>query len=122
MIDTNLPANQSLKVRWTLPANWTARECDRFLEGAIRIVGKPEWSTITGDNGEEYYCVDVADVSFPGFLQGEWLDNGQPALNEYIVTLNPRDIIKMGALLRLLSVYGADVKWEVFAENVSVLS
>ncbi len=122
MIDTNVPANKPLKIQWKLPLNWGERECDQFLATAIKIVGKPEWSTIVRDNGHEVVCVDVCDMSFPGFLQGERYDDGRSALNEYTVTLNARDAVKVGALLRLLSLYGADVKWEVFAENLSVLS
>ncbi len=79
-------------------------------------MGCPEWSHVERDDGSEYVCVDVANVSFPGFLPGDRLDDGRPALNEYVVTLNAREALLMGALLRLLSVYGANVLWEVSCE------
>ncbi len=111
-----LPVGKPVRIRWTLPPNWNLKTMDQFLEPAIKIVGCPEWSHVERDDGSEYICVDVADVSFPGFLGGDRLDDGRPALNEYVVTLNARDALPMGALLRLLSVYGAKVLWEVSSE------
>ncbi len=111
-----LPVGKPVRIRWSLPPNWNLKTVDQFLEPAIKIVGCPEWSRVERDDGSEYICVDVADVSFPGFLLGDHLDDGRPALNEYVVTLNAREAILMGALLRLLSVYGAKVLWEVSSE------
>ncbi len=111
-----LPVGKPVRIRWILPPNWNLKTIDQFLEPAIKIVGRPEWSHVERDDGSEYICVDVADVSFPGFLAGDRLDDGPPALNEYVVTLNAREALLMGALLRLLSVYGAKVLWEVSSE------
>ncbi len=111
-----LPVGKPVRIRWTLPPNWNLKTMDQFLEPAIKIVGCPEWSHVERDDGSEYICVDVADVSFPGFLPGDHLHDGRPALNEYVVILNEREALRMGALLRLLSVYGAKVTWEVSSE------
>ena len=112
----DLPTGTPVKISWTLPPNWNLKTIDQFLEPAIKIVGCPEWSHVERDDGSEYICVDVANVSFPGFLSGDHLDDGHPALNEYVVTLNTREALLTGALLRLLSVYGAKVTWEVSSE------
>ncbi len=112
----DLPIGTPVRINWILPPNWNLKTIDQFLEPAIKIVGRPEWSHVERDDGSEYVCVDVADVSFPGFLSGDRLDDGRPALNEYVVTLNEREALRMGALLRLLSVYGAKVTWEVSSE------
>lgn len=112
----DLPMGTPVKITWTLPPNWNLKTIDQFLEPAIKIVGCPEWSHVERDDGSEYICVDVADVSFPGFLAGDCLDDGRPALNEYVVTLNAREALLIGALLRLLSLYGAKVLWEVSSE------
>ncbi len=120
MTNFNVPHGEPIKVHWVLPSNFTEKDADQFLEPAIKMVGRPDWSTITREDGSEIVCVDVAEISFPGFFQGDRYGDGRPALNEYVVTLTRSEATLVGALLRLLSMYGADVKWENSLLPVSV--
>jgi hypothetical protein len=110
------PHDVPVRVHWVLPSSFAEETAGQFTEEARRTIigGKISWSTIIRDhNQKDYLNIDVGDVSFPGFLPGDMLDNGQPAVNEYVVTLSKYAAQLMASFFHLLWRYGAtDIEWE----------